>query len=70
MKQNLIVKKGQIIKTERNEIFKVKLENDNIITCTISGKMRLNKIHLIEGDFVTVELSPYDMTRGRISWKG
>ena len=69
MKQQNINKIGKIIKAEKNSIFKVELENGTIITCTISGKIRLNNIRLIEGDTVNIEISPYDLTRGRINYK-
>lgn len=49
-----------------NAIFKVKLENDHIITAHLSGKMRMHYIRILEGDKLRVELSPYDLTRGRI----
>lgn len=50
--------------------FKVKLDvNDVIVTCSLSGKMRMNKIRIILGDRVTVEMSPYDLGNGRITWR-
>ena len=50
-------------------MFKVKLENGHEILCHISGKLRMNFIRILPGDKVTVELSPYDLTRGRITWR-
>ena len=52
-----------------NAMFKVKLENGHEILCHISGKLRMNFIRILEGDKVNVELSPYDLTRGRITWR-
>ncbi|MBR2651525.1 translation initiation factor IF-1 [bacterium] len=49
--------------------FKVKLENDVLITCTLSGKMKVNSIRVLPGDKVDVELSPYDLTQGIISYR-
>ena len=50
-------------------MFKVKLENDHEIMAHISGKLRMNFIRILPGDTVTVELSPYDLTKGRITWR-
>ena len=52
-----------------NAMFKVKLENGHEILCHISGKLRMNFIRILEGDKVKIELSPYDLTRGRITWR-
>lgn len=52
-----------------NAMFKVKLENGFEVLATISGKMRMNFIRILPGDKVRVELSPYDLTRGRITWR-
>ncbi len=51
-------------------MFEVKLQNGHKILATISGKLRMNFIRILPGDKVTVELSPYDLTRGRITWRG
>ena len=51
-------------------MFEVKLQNGHMILATISGKLRMNFIRILPGDKVTVELSPYDLTRGRITWRG
>lgn len=66
-KDNTIVLKGEITQAFSNANFKVLLDNDMEILCTVSGKMRLNYIRVMPGDKVEVELSPYDLTRGRIS---
>jgi translation initiation factor IF-1 len=52
-----------------NTVFRVKLENDHVITGHISGKMRKNYIRILNGDKVTVELSPYDLSKGRITFR-
>ena len=51
-------------------MFEVQLQNGHKILATISGKLRMNFIRILPGDKVTVELSPYDLTRGRITWRG
>lgn len=58
---------GTVLEALSNANFKVELENEHVITCFLSGKMRMNYIKVIPGDRVTVELSPYDLTKGRIS---
>ena len=52
-----------------NTVFRVKLENDHVITAHISGKMRKNYIRILNGDKVTVEMSPYDLSKGRITFR-
>lgn len=69
-KDNIIVKDGIVIEALSNAMLKVKLiENDYELICSISGKMRMNYIKLIPGDKVKIEISPYDLTRGRISYR-
>ena len=65
-KQPLIKQDGVILEALSNAMFRVKLENGHEILATISGKMRMNYIRLMVGDKVTIELSPYDTTKGRI----
>ncbi len=60
---------GTIIETLPNATFRVELENGHIVTAHISGKMRKYYIRILPGDAVKVELSPYDLTRGRITWR-
>tara|TARA_B100000945_G_scaffold314997_1_gene313459 strand:+ start:532 stop:750 length:219 start_codon:yes stop_codon:yes gene_type:complete len=69
-KEDNIELEGLVIETLPNTIFKVKLENDHIITAHISGKMRKNYIRILTGDKVKVEMSPYDLTKGRITFRG
>lgn len=68
-KDDIIEVEGIVIDALPNAIFKVKLENDHEILAHISGKLRMNYIRILPGDKVTVELSPYDLTRGRITWR-
>lgn len=69
MKDDIITMNGTVEEVQRNAIFKVKLENDHMITAVISGRMRQNKIQILLGDKVTCELSPYDLTRGRVIFR-
>jgi translation initiation factor IF-1 len=68
-KDDIITMDGTIEEVQRNAIFKVKLENNHKIIAVISGRMRQNKIQILMGDTVTCELSPYDLTRGRIVFR-
>ena len=60
---------GIVVEKLPNTMFKVELENKHIITAHISGKLRLNHIRIIPGDKVLLEMSPYDLTKGRIIWR-
>ena len=60
---------GTVLEALPNAMFKVKLENDFEVMAHISGKMRMNFIRILPGDKVKIELSPYDLTRGRITWR-
>ena len=68
-KEDVIEVEGVVVDALPNTNFKVKLENGHIILAHISGKVRMNYIRILPGDKVTVELSPYDLTRGRITWR-
>lgn len=68
-KQDLIKQDGVIDEALSNAMFRVRLENDHLIVATISGKMRMNYIRILPGDKVAVEMSPYDLTRGRITYR-
>ena len=59
----------KVVEALPNTVFKVKLPNGHIVTATISGKLRMNYIRIIEGDTVKLEMSPYDLTKGRITWR-
>jgi translation initiation factor IF-1 len=65
-KQNAITVHGEVTEALGNGIFRVQLENGHLITCHPSGKMRMNMINIMPGDSVTVEMSPYDLSLGRI----
>ena len=60
---------GEVVESLPNAFFRVKLENDHTVLAHISGKMRKYYIRILPGDKVKVELSPYDLTRGRITWR-
>ena len=68
-KEDLIELEGVVVETLPNTTFKVELENGHQILAHISGKLRMNYIKILPGDKVKVELSPYDLTRGRITWR-
>ncbi len=67
--KDVIEVEGTVIDALPNTIFIVELENGHQITAHISGKLRMNYIRILPGDKVTVELSPYDLTKGRITWR-
>lgn len=68
-KQDAIELAGTVREPLPNAMFNVELENGHTILCTISGKIRMNYIRILPGDRVTVEMSPYDLTRGRIVYR-
>ena len=68
-KSDVIEMEGKVIEALPNAMFKVELPNGYQVTAVIYGKMRMNFIRIYEGDKVTIELSPYDLTRGRITWR-
>ena len=68
-KQSAIEQEGVIVETLPNAMFKVELENGHFIIAHISGKMRMYYIKILPGDRVKVEMSPYDLTKGRISFR-
>lgn len=68
-KKDLIKQDGIIEEALSNAMFRVRLENDHQIIATISGKMRMNYIRILPGDKVSVEMSPYDLSRGRIIYR-
>ena len=70
VKEGVIEVEGVVSEARPNAMFEVKLQNGHTILATISGKLRMNFIRILPGDKVTVELSPYDLTRGRITWRG
>ncbi|MDA0737935.1 MAG: translation initiation factor IF-1 [Nitrospirae bacterium] len=68
-KEDVIEVQGAVLETLPNAMFRVKLESGHKILAHISGKMRMHFIRILPGDKVTVELSPYDLTRGRITYR-
>ena len=68
-KDDVIELEGTVIEKLPNAMFQVELENGHKILAHISGKLRMNFIRILPGDKVTVEMSPYDLTRGRITWR-
>ena len=68
-KQKSIEQEGKIIEAISNAMFRVELENGHIVTAHISGKMRLHYIKLLPGDKVKLEMSPYDLTKARITFR-
>lgn len=68
-KQDVIELEGTVLDTLPNSMFKVELENGHEILAHVSGKIRMNYIRILPGDKVTVEMSPYDLSRGRITYR-
>lgn len=69
-KEDVIELEGTVVEALPNAMFRVQLENGHIILAHISGKLRMNYIRILPGDKVTVEMSTYDLSRGRITWRG
>ncbi len=68
-KKDAIEVTGEVVEAMPNAIFRVRLDNGHEVQAHISGKLRMNSIRILEGDTVTVELSPYDLSQGRITWR-
>jgi translation initiation factor IF-1 len=68
-KDDVLELEGIVVETLPNAMFKVELENGHQVLAHISGKLRMNFIKILPGDKVTLEMSPYDLTRGRITWR-
>ena len=68
-KDDVIEFEGTVIDALPNTVFKVQLPNGHIVTAHISGKLRMNYIRILPGDHLTVEVSVYDLTKGRITWR-
>ena len=69
-KQDLLEFKGKVMDLLPNAMFRVKLENGHVVTAHTAGKLRKNRIRVLQGDNVTVEMTPYDLTKGRIIFRG
>lgn len=68
-KKDVIEVEGKVLEKLPNAMFQVELENGHVILAHISGKLRMHYIRILPGDKVTVEMSPYDLTKGRITWR-
>ena len=68
-KADVIELEGKVIEKLPNAMFQVQLENGHVVLAHISGKLRMNYIRILPGDKVTLEMSPYDLTKGRIIWR-
>lgn len=68
-KQDVIEVEGKVLEALPNAMFKVELENGHVVLAHISGKLRMNFIKILPGDKVTLEMSPYDLSKGRIIWR-
>lgn len=68
-KDDMIEVEGKVVEALPNATFRVELQNGHCIMAHISGKLRMNYIRILVGDKVTVEMSPYDLTKGRITWR-
>ena len=68
-KQDVIEVEGVVLESLPNVMFRVELQNKHTILAHVSGKLRMNYIRIVPGDKVTVEMSPYDLTKGRITWR-
>ena len=68
-KSDMIELEGTVVEALPNTTFRVDIGNDHVILAQISGKLRMNFIRILPGDKVTVQISPYDLTRGRITWR-
>lgn len=69
-KEDHIEMEGTVIETLPNTMFRVELENGHVVTAHISGRMRKHYIKILTGDRVTVEMTPYDLSKGRITYRG
>ena len=69
LKEDVIEVEGTVVEALPNAMFQVELENGHIVLAHVSGKMRMNFIRILPGDKVTMELTPYDLNRGRITYR-
>ena len=67
--KNIIETEGEVLEACKGATFRVKLKNDTVVLCHVSGKIRKNFINILPGDKVQVEISPYDLTKGRITYR-
>ena len=69
-KENTLEFSGEVVELLKNAMFRVQLENGHVVTAHTAGKLRKNRIRVLQGDNVTVEMTPYDLTKGRIIFRG
>lgn len=69
MSKDIIEAEGKVLEILPNQMFKVELDNSHVITCYTGGKMRKNKIRIVAGDRVKIEMTPYDLTKGRVTYR-
>lgn len=68
-RQDRLVLEGVVEEALPGTLFKVRCTTGNYVICTLSGKLRINRIRLLPGDAVTIEVSPYDVSKGRVTWR-
>lgn len=68
-REDMIEVEGTVLESLPSAMFRVELQNKHVILAHVSGKLRMNYIRIVPGDKVTVEMSPYDLTKGRITWR-
>ncbi len=68
-KSDMIEVEGTVVEVLPNTMFRVTLQNNHVVLAHISGKLRMNNIRILPGDRVTIEMSPYDLSKGRIIWR-
>ena len=69
MSKDIIEAEGKVLEILPNQMFKIELDNGHVITCYTGGKMRKNKIRIVAGDRVKIEMTPYDLTKGRVTYR-
>ena len=68
-KDDVLELEGKVVEAMPNAVFKVELENGHVVVAHLAGKLRMNYIRILPGDKVMLEMSPYDLTKGRITWR-
>ena len=68
-KEDVLELEGKVVEAMPNAVFKVELENGHVVVAHLAGKLRMNFIRILPGDKVKLEMSPYDLTKGRITWR-
>jgi translation initiation factor IF-1 len=68
-KDDVLELEGKVVEAMPNAVFKVELENGHVVVAHLAGKLRMNYIRILPGDKVKLEMSPYDLTKGRITWR-